>query len=225
MKKIISYSVYGDKPMYVEGVFKNIELALEIYPDWISRFYLMDDCHHLQDKILSYPSTEVVLVKGESNNYATMYRFLPMGDKDVERFISRDTDSRLCLREKVAVDEWVESGKKFHVMHDHPYHYSDHYPVLAGMWGSICGIFPKIDLMIKEWIQNSNDFKGVDQVFLANLYKYFMVYDVRTHNMPDFILERNLERDKIYYIGQPVDENDNFCGNWENDLKLLGILL
>lgn len=46
------------------------------------------------------------------------------------RFISRDTDSRLGLRESAAVDEWVKSGKMLHTMRDHPVGHTA--PILAG---------------------------------------------------------------------------------------------
>ena len=40
MKKIISFSLWGDNPKYTIGAIKNAEIAKEIYPDWICRFYL-----------------------------------------------------------------------------------------------------------------------------------------------------------------------------------------
>ena len=61
------------------------------------------------------------------------WRFEPAGEEDVDVMISRDTDSRLNLREKFAVEEWLESDKGFHIMRDHPHH---GYPVLGGMWGA-----------------------------------------------------------------------------------------
>jgi len=33
MKKVISYSIWGDNPKYATG-------AIKIYPDWICRFYV-----------------------------------------------------------------------------------------------------------------------------------------------------------------------------------------
>jgi hypothetical protein len=40
MKKIISFSLWGDNPKYTVGAIKNAELALSIYPDWICRYYI-----------------------------------------------------------------------------------------------------------------------------------------------------------------------------------------
>ena len=40
MTKIISFSLWGDKPQYVVGAIKNAELAKEIFPEWKCRFYI-----------------------------------------------------------------------------------------------------------------------------------------------------------------------------------------
>jgi len=41
-KKIISFSLWGDKPMYTIGAIKNAKLAEEIYPGWIVDSILLD---------------------------------------------------------------------------------------------------------------------------------------------------------------------------------------
>jgi len=60
--------------------------------------------------------------------------FLPGAgfDNRTVRFCSRDIDSRLSLREKSAVDAWINSGKAYHVMRDHPSH--SLFPMSGGMW-------------------------------------------------------------------------------------------
>ena len=45
--------------------------------------------------------------------------FLPCSE-NIERFISRDCDSRLSERDRVAVDEWIKSEKNFHIIREHP---------------------------------------------------------------------------------------------------------
>jgi hypothetical protein len=40
MKKIISYSLWGDLPLYTVGAISNAKQAKEIYPGWICRFYI-----------------------------------------------------------------------------------------------------------------------------------------------------------------------------------------
>ena len=41
--KIISFSLWGRDPKYTVGAIKNAELAKEIYPGWICRFYCAND--------------------------------------------------------------------------------------------------------------------------------------------------------------------------------------
>ena len=66
-----------------------------------------------------------------------MWRFDPLFEEDVEIVIVRDVDSQISMREKVAVDEWLKSGKKFHIMRDHKYHGRKYLPgrILSGMFG------------------------------------------------------------------------------------------
>jgi hypothetical protein len=69
------------------------------------------------------------------NEYSTpmMWRFESIDDPEVEIMMSRDTDTRFTLREKLAVDEWLSSNKLFHIMRDHPHH---NFCILGGMFGT-----------------------------------------------------------------------------------------
>ena len=50
------------------------------------------------------------------------WRFAVLGDPTVDLFLSRDSDSWVLDREVTAVQEWLLSGRTFHVMRDHPNH-------------------------------------------------------------------------------------------------------
>jgi hypothetical protein len=56
-----------------------------------------------------------------------------MGDPTVDLVLSRDLDSSLTLRERVAVAEWEASNQTFHSMRDHDQHNA---PMLGGLWGA-----------------------------------------------------------------------------------------
>ena len=131
--RIISYSLWGDNPKYTTGAIRNAELAQDIYPGWISRFYIGDTVpEKIRNDLKEIPNTEVVIVN-ENNNWTGMFwRFSCSYDPNVNISIFRDTDSRLSIREKYAVDEWVSSDKTFHIMRDHPFH---RFAILGGMWG------------------------------------------------------------------------------------------
>ena len=132
MKKVISYSLWGDNPIYTHGALRNLEMAKEIYPEWTCRFYL--DKNVPEDIVtkLKEGGAEVYKYMKDGDWYAMFWRFLPASDPKVDVMISRDCDSRLTVREKEAVEEWLKSDKLFHIMRDHPYHKTE---ILGGMWG------------------------------------------------------------------------------------------
>ena len=213
-KKLITYCVYGTKPMYLRGVIKNIELAKTIYPDWICRFYIFSEAHHIKEELQKFDNVEIVMIDKIGGNYSMLYRFLPFQEKDVERFISRDTDSRLSIREKEAVDQWMANSVDFHIMKDHPNHYTPEFPILGGMFGAKGGIIMNIWEKIEEYIKIFPDKHGMDQKFLYHVYHKFAVGNHIIHTEETFPHGRNPERDNIWFVGQPIDENDQFVGDY-----------
>ena len=209
--------------MYMIGALRNAELAQKLYPDWTCRYYIFSECHFFEKELLKYPNVETILVNKKGSHYSMMYRFLPLGENDVDYFISRDTDSRLSIREKVAVDEWIKSGKSFHIMKDHPLHYTPEFPILGGMWGAKGRIIPDIKDKINNFFNFNEDKHGMDQKLLFDIYHQYAINDNLEHTEETFTLKRDIERDKIWFIGQPIDENENFHGNWKLFLDKLGI--
>lgn len=166
-KKIIAFSLFGDAPMYWKGALLNIDLAKKYYPDWICRFYVDKDSKKELIESLKGDNVEVVLIDNTKGKYyLTLCRYFPADDKDVELFIVRDADSRITERESDAVNEWINSDKKIHLMRDSMSH---SIPILAGMMG----IKNPTLFGIGGWINNLQDFSGkfTDQIFL-NHYLY-----------------------------------------------------
>jgi len=93
-KRVISFGLWGDNPMYRHGLMENIILAKKYYPGW---------------------NIQVIL---SFDNRGLWERFKPCGDI----MIVRDADSRINEREAHAVNEWIESGLGFHIMRDHKNH-------------------------------------------------------------------------------------------------------
>ena len=48
MKKTINFSIYGDNPKYLIGMIKNIELAKELFPDWVVRICYNINAYYIQ---------------------------------------------------------------------------------------------------------------------------------------------------------------------------------
>jgi len=128
MKKIISYSLWGNNPKYTIGAIKNASLAEIFYPGWVCRFYCSSNVD--SNIIKRLEKTSEVIVSNDPPDWTfTTKRFLPMSEIGVERIIFRDTDSRITQREVDAVNEWIKEDTSLHIMKDHPYHGG--FPILA----------------------------------------------------------------------------------------------
>ena len=67
------------------------------------------------------------------------WRFLPLLDPTVDRFMSRDTDSHISGREVDAVRQWLtESNATFHLMRDHVWHCVE---ILGGKNVEVCRFY------------------------------------------------------------------------------------
>jgi hypothetical protein len=77
----------------------------------------------------------------------------------------RDCDSVVNAREAKAVDDWIASGKSFHIMRDWWTHTD---PVLAGMWGGIAGVLPSMRLLLGTYKSKHLETPNWDQWFLRD---------------------------------------------------------
>ena len=144
---VVSYSLYGDAPRYTDGALANAELMPSIYPGWEMRVYYDETVpQSVQDNLNKH--AHVRLVRGDKSLSPMLWRFQVASDACVDRYIVRDVDSRLSLRERAAVDEWMRSGLRFHVMRDHPSH-TLYFPMSGGMWGGTKDAFPQMSRILK----------------------------------------------------------------------------
>jgi hypothetical protein len=213
MKNIISFCLWGDNNLYFGGALKNIELAKKYYPDFVCRFYVSNDFAVDKVNILKKYS-EVIVVNQNGSPHMMTFRFLPL-EENINIFLSRDTDSRIGPREAYAVKEWLDSGKAFHIIRDHPCH---DVPMLGGMWGAK-NIKINVSNAIRHY-ENSelfNDIKNVDQQFLWS-YIYPLINETNTfiHDTCTVLggnpIQMKREDDPtVHFIGEPfgIDENGN----------------
>jgi hypothetical protein len=219
MKKVIGFSVWGDNPKYTIGAIKNAKLAKELFPDWICYFYIGKSTPtNIVDELKSFDNTHIIEM-GENGNWEGMFwRFLPIDDEDVDVLISRDTDSRLSMREKLAIDEWLSTKQKFHIMRDHPSH---GVPILGGMWGARKGAITNIKKLIEEYTKG--DYWQVDQNFLRDVIYPIIRYNSITHDdifkFEGTSFDFPSERIDYEFIGQVYDENDNETIEYKESLK------
>ena len=166
-KRVISFSLWGDSRVYLNGALRNLLLAKDIYEGWELWFYLDD----------SVPKNFVKLIKDlggvvklQPNNQSIKeklcWRFKVANDKSVGYFIVRDTDSVISVREFNAVQEWIESNRLFHIIRDWWTHTD---LILAGLWGGVAGVLPNIELLLKEYESNYAQTDNIDQWFLRDM--------------------------------------------------------
>ena len=206
MKKIISFSLWGDNPVYTQGAIRNAELAKEIYPDWVCRYYVGKSTPiDIVVKLQNFDNTEVIVMENDGDWTGMFWRFYPASEDDVDVMISRDCDSRLNAREKYAVDEWLSSDKGFHIMRDHPWHNT---LILGGMWGSRKGVVTNMKKLIDDYIKGN--FWQVDQKFLKE-----KIYPTVKNNslVHDEFFDKKpfpSKRPLYIFVGQAFNEKDEF---------------
>jgi len=179
MKKLITFSLWGEDPKYCVGAIRNAELAMKVYPGWTCRFYIPrgvpmketkpglwvgDKLSKTVSVLVLMENVEIVFVDDPADWRGMFWRFRPASEDDVDVFISRDCDSRLSSREADVVREWMDSPYLIHAMRDHPEH---SVPLLGGMWGAKRHAIPNMLELIDAW--NQEDRWQTDQEFLRDV--------------------------------------------------------
>ena len=202
--KVISYSLWGDNPIYTTGALKNADIAKTLYPDWECWYYTGGSCPTNVIELLETKDNVRIIPMSEEGDWTGMFwRFLPACNDNVSVMISRDTDSRLSEREKLAVDQWLASDKQFHIMRDHPYHNT---VILGGMWGCKYPLLSDMDKLIDAY--QKGNFWQVDQNFLREI-----VYNKVKHTcmVHDEFFEKQpfpTKRDNKLFVGMAFDTQD-----------------
>ena len=203
MKKVISYSLWGNNTRYTVGAIQNSQLAKYYYPEWISRFYCGQDVDQsIIDILRNIPNTEIVLMTEPTNWTGMFWRFYAASDSDI--MLSRDADARISKREACAVNDWLSSGKDFHIMRDHPYHAR---AIMGGMWGCKNGILSNIRDLIDRF--NRTDRYEIDQEFLAHIVYPLVNTNCAVHD--PFYEKKPFPEDcgkrlPCFHIGQAYDQ-------------------
>lgn len=205
-KKVISFCVYGNKPMYTKGMVENLKLSKEFYPDWEVYIYVSKTVP--KDVLLEYKkyTKNIFLVNDSDRGFFMSYRYLAASDVNVEYAIFRDADSRLTEREAAAVEEWLEAGTDLHIMIDHPWHSG--VPILGGMFGLKCSKVRDMKNIIYKYFSYQQE-REIDQYILKmeiyprlknSVTKHDEFYDNLPYPKPCLNGE---------FVGCQFDENNN----------------
>ena len=148
---------------YTVGVLRNAQLAPVVYPGWRVRVY--HDASVPADVLEALRALGAELISAASDPSISggiggmFWRFLVASDPTVDRYIVRDSDSRLNPREALAVEEWIASGLKIHSLRDHPNHDR---PLNGGMWGGVKGAVADMSDLVRGWSQRDKYMGDLD---------------------------------------------------------------
>ena len=206
MNKIISMSVWGTNPRYIVGAIRQWELAKKYYPDWKVRIYT--------DNPSNFSNTDAEIIHVTDGTYGMFWRFRAMFENDETIVMVRDSDSRITVREAMAINEWLQSSEKFHVFRDHEAHYE--FPII----GCAFALKGKLSDHAKEEMkryQNTHIYL-VDQFYLRDI-----VYPEIKDTMLAHCMNTGWFKDTREQLVNPY----SFCGNGydENDMPLYGTTL
>lgn len=179
-RNIIAFSLWGTGARYIEGALENARLAPDIYAGWRCRFYLDETVPAFARAALLTAGADVVLMpRPEARFEGLFWRFLPANEEGIDRFLVRDADSVINLRERAAVMEWVDSGKAFHLMRDWHTHTDT---ILAGMWGGVADVLPNLNLLWGPYLATATMTANCDQKFLREIVWPLIRDDVMIHD-------------------------------------------
>ncbi len=206
MQRIISLSLWGEDPVYNSGALANCEY----YPRFLKNWRVWVYCPVYQNPEVVYQirarGARVVFVE-PGDKLGMFWRYFAADHPQVQHVIFRDADSRPSEREAKLVYDWIKSGKKFHIIRDHPAHFN---PIMGGLWGCVGGLGLNFIERVRNLIDQSPTPKclnayGFDQAYLAN-HIYPLIQDQacvhdeffqNTNNLPD--------RVGLEYVGQRFD--------------------
>jgi len=174
-KNIISFSLWGKDDKYCLGAIENARIAPVLFPEWRCRFYCDDSVPRAVIETLLSHGADVICMGSQAYRYEGLFwRFQVANDPTVSRFLVRDADSVLSVRERAAVIDWIQDGRPFHMMRDY-YTHTD--LMLAGMWGGIAGLLPALKPLQRKFVAKGIQNNTVDQKFLnAEVWGYVKSY-------------------------------------------------
>lgn len=248
-KKIIAFALWGGNPKFSVGAIRNAEIAKELFPDWICKFYINGIQQNTINTLKSFDNVELVINGSKWQKYgrragdaqpenSMFWKFYPYFNEDVSVFLARDVDSRILKREQIAVNEWLDSDKQFHIMRDHPGHCTGT-PILGAMWGMKKTIGFDLKKLIDDYKKEAK-WPMIDQWFLMKIIYPLVKDNSMIHHDescsngcqvpksdplfwtdgPKSEHKMFIKRDGLKFIGDSWDENEKPNSEYAAKLKM-----
>lgn len=166
-QNVIAYALWGDSPRYLEPLMENLRMHRHLFPAWTIRVYLDSSVPENYRHQLERGGAQIRSMTqppGEAPARRLLWRFEVISDPSIKRFLIRDADSFLTVKERVAVDDWLRSSKYFHLMRDFPTHTD---LILAGLWGGVGGVLPPLQKLLQDFRPWRIENDHIDQDILS----------------------------------------------------------
>lgn len=210
MKHLIAYSLYGDNLKYTVGAIKNAVLS-ERYQGFYLRFYVGKSVPEWVTQTLSlFKNVEIVKMMGNEDSSAMFWRFDALGDLNYDFIMIRDADARLNDREIDMHYEFVESGKGFHIIKDHPTGHN--FLMLGGMIAAKRMTLHDIHQLICAWrVEPSylNDMKFLWSMVYERVIDNAFIHD-EYFNTPGSVKSRTKKKHTLDMVGAALNACDTF---------------
>ena len=166
-ENVIAYSLWGNEPRYHVPLLENTLILRHIFPGWSMRVYhdaTVDPSFLGMLRERGVDLRAMALPPDLPVHRKLLWRFAIASDPAVRRFLCRDADSLLTVKERVAIDAWLQSGFHFHAMRDWFTHTD---LLLAGLWGGVGGILPPVETLLGAYRGWRVEHDHIDQDVLS----------------------------------------------------------
>ena len=227
--RAVSFSLYGNDPRYTIGAIKNAILGSRYFPfeDGFRLVFYVGQS--VEDWVVStlnlVKGVKIIRMSEEENNTARLWRYLAFADPQFDVVICRDADARLSFRDRIAHEEWEQSGLDYHIIKDHKIGHN--YVISAGMFAGKTAKLRDIAQLIA--FNEIEDYYTTDQDFLASEIYPRVKDSVLIH---DPFFQTATEGDSIRtsiafdaptpvsHIGAALDANDRFIFDIDRKAQL-----
>ena len=142
MSRILSYSLfsnhpqYGHRELYWQGIPAVVRAHHNLFTGWEMRVHHDSSVERDYGRLLrAYAAAGLVSLHYVEENIATcrsmLWRMLPAWEDGVEFVMCRDLDSLPSVKDRLAVEEFVQSGMVVHALGDN----ASHVGLMGGMVG------------------------------------------------------------------------------------------
>lgn len=202
--KLISYSLWGSKPLYLHGAIVNAKQIREHFPDWHVRVYHDNTVpQETLDQLLEFEN--IKLVEVTDGTYGMFWRFRALFEPGLDAVLVRDFDSRITWRDVRCVNEWLESPYRLSVIRDHDEHYK--VQIIGGLFGLKGGPLP-IHLLSSMSEYSKVHRYNMDQIWLGHHVWPLLIHSKFEHGYKE-----------LEWMAQSRTDDEHMCRGYTVDEK------